>query len=299
MDIHKLSGDELHDFYEMRRDQNASPGELRTIAQAGVDACIEEGEMCFTDVGFPGETFGGGYADAEMRKMDNRIRFLKGKINKKEGDVGAMQNELDELSGNLKERQAAVQSERHEKVMGKLGSIEELIQNPLNGMLKHDNGRKRKWVEVDALVQSRRKQEDLLLAQLKKDEEAAAKAAVEESKVKQKLVLAEIKGSVEAKKEETKIAKAALAKAKEDATAAEVARDTAEANARLMEAEAKKAEAEAKKAEAEANKAEKKEKKEKKKEKKDKKEKKEKSREGSDTDIDDLSKQAAPSQPQA
>jgi len=95
---------------------------------------------------------------------------LKQKINKEDGYIEAMQKEYDELKGKKTERAESVAADRHEKVLSKIGSVEDLIKNPLQGMLKHDNGRKRKWIEIDALIQARRKQEDILMAQLKKDE---------------------------------------------------------------------------------------------------------------------------------
>merc|ERR1711871_657679 len=156
------------------------------------------------------------------------------------GNTVDLQKEYDELEEKKTERAESVATDRHEKGISKIGTVEELIKNPLNGMLKHDNGRKRKWVEVDALVQSRRKQEGLLLAQLKKDEEEEAKTAITDSKRKHDLAMAEIKQAQQAKKDDAKIAKDQLQAAKEKAAAEKAAAEKEKAAAEKEKAAAEK-----------------------------------------------------------
>jgi len=45
-----------------------------------------------------------------------------------------------------------------------------MIANPLKGMLKDSKGNKRTFAQIEALVFSRRKQEDMLLKKLRADE---------------------------------------------------------------------------------------------------------------------------------
>merc|ERR1719326_2761262 len=105
--------------------------------------------------------------------------------------------------------------------------MEEMIRNPLKGMLYDSKGEKRPYAEVEAFVLSRRKQEDELMKKLKAEETQAVKDE-KQAKVNQ------VKQVFDEK----------IAKMTADRMAAS---KTAEAEAKKAEAEAKKAVAEAKK----------------------------------------------------
>ena len=58
--MYTMSAEDLNALYETRREQGASEQELLDINSHALDCCIEAGDICFSDVGFPGNTSGGG-----------------------------------------------------------------------------------------------------------------------------------------------------------------------------------------------------------------------------------------------
>merc|ERR1719230_284964 len=81
-----------------------------------------------------------------------------------------MQQKLHGLKEEREQRKQELIEKQQDDVTAQLTSIEEMIANPLKGMLKDSKGEKRSYAEVEAFVLSRRKQEDMLLKKLKAEE---------------------------------------------------------------------------------------------------------------------------------
>ena len=61
--------------YEKRREEGASEEQLIEINSHALDYCIESGYICFADVGFPGQTTGGG-AGKSMKVPEKELKTL-------------------------------------------------------------------------------------------------------------------------------------------------------------------------------------------------------------------------------
>ena len=236
--------------------------------------------MCHSDVGF--EVSGGGYGNPDVAKFDQQLRHLKRKAEQMENGPARVsaQKEVTDKQNELKAMKENLAEERHNKQLKKLDDIETLIMNPLDGALVNEEGYKRSLPELRAFVMARQRQEDILMAQMEKDEAAAAKTQIDDAKKSHALEIEKIKASTSTRKEELKAEiekeKAAAEKEKAAAEKERAAANKEKAAAEKEKAEAEKEKAVAEKAAAEAEKAKSKSEKKDKKEKKEKKEKKDK-----------------------
>merc|ERR1719230_1822376 len=159
-----------------------------------------------------------------------------------------MQQKLHGLKEEREQRKQELIEKQQDDVTAQLTSIEEMIANPLKGMLKDSKGEKRSYAEVEAFVLSRRKQEDMLLKKLRADETQQLKDEKQ----------AEVNRCKEAFDEKLAVIKAdRMASSKKKEAEAEIKKqenEKAEAEAKTAESKRKKAEAEAKKAHFEAKK---------------------------------------------
>ena len=203
------------------------------------DAAIEEKVVCYAEVGF--EVSGGGFADPEVAKLDQEIRYGKRKLEQMPDSAAKdkLMKEIDEKESAKRQKKELLAEQRHSKQMQKLDKIETLIMNPLDGVLKDDQGNVRSLAEVEAFVLARRKQEDLLLANMKKQEAANAKASIEQAKKKHELEKEAINAGLKQSQDQQKT----LLKIEKERAAA----DKAKANEGKAKAEEEKARADAEK----------------------------------------------------
>ncbi len=112
------------DFAKMNSEQlrlawiaSEDPQEMEEIRSHMFDACVEENLVCHADVGFSGETVGGG-KNPELKKLNEQISHLQHLV-----DIGGYKTKakrpltIDEMKDGMVEGRAPTAKEADEKML--------------------------------------------------------------------------------------------------------------------------------------------------------------------------------------